>query len=115
MEVIHFNDAEKYEPEDNWVRTSVCNNTIISIEHFIKPPSHSSPTHSHPNFQILYVMKGEIIIKTKDKSVLLKENDTAFIESDETHTVINPNDEIAIGLDIFVPGRSFNFWKNRIK
>jgi mannose-6-phosphate isomerase-like protein (cupin superfamily) len=60
-------------------------------------------------------LKGEIIIKTKDKSVLLKENDTAFIESDETHTVINPKDEIAIGLDIFVPGRSFDFWKNRIK
>ena len=115
MEVVHFKDAEKYEPQKDWIRKSLCNNTIISIEHFIKPAQHSSPKHEHPNSQILFVLKGQIVIETDDEKVTLNENDTVFIPGNETHIVTNPNDEVAVGLDIFVPGRSFDFWKNRIK
>jgi quercetin dioxygenase-like cupin family protein len=115
MEVIHFKDAETYEPQNNWIRKSLCNNSIISIEHFVKSPKHSSPKHDHPNSQILFVLKGQIVIETKTDKVTLNENDTVFIPGDESHIVTNPNKDIAIGLDIFVPGRSFDFWKNRIK
>lgn len=115
MEVIHFQDAEKYEPEENWVRSSLCNKPEISIEHFIKPPKHSSPTHGHPNSQILYVLQGEIIIKTDDDEQKLKIGDTVYIPGGEIHTVINPLNKISIGLDIFIPGRSFDFWLNRNK
>lgn len=115
MQVIHFDEADKYEPESGWIRKSVCNNSIISIEHFVKPPKHSSPKHSHSNSQILYVLKGQIIIKTDIDEVTLLENDTVFIPGDESHIVINPTNKEAIGLDIFVPGRSFDFWLNRNK
>ena len=115
MEVIHFQDTEKYEPQENWVRSNLCNKSDISIEHFAKPPKHSSPTHSHPNSQVLYVLQGEIIIKTEDDEQSLKIGDTVYIPGGETHTVINPLNEISIGLDIFIPGRSFDFWLNRNK
>lgn len=115
MKAIHFNNAEKYEPENGWVRKSLCNNSIISIEHFVKPPQHSSPKHRHSNSQILYVLKGQIIIKTDNDEVKLSKNDTVFIPSNEAHIVTNPTNTKAIGLDIFVPGRSFEFWKNRKK
>jgi len=115
MEVIHFQDAEKYEPEENWVRSNLCNNPEISIEHFIKPPKHSSLTHSHPNSQILFVLQGEIIIKTDDDEQKLKIGDCVYIPSGEIHTVINPLNEVSIGLDIFIPGRSFDFWLNQSK
>jgi len=111
MQVIYFKDAEKYEPHEGWIRKSVCNNSIISIEHFIKPPKHSSPKHSHPNAQILYVLKGQLAVKTKNNKAILNVNDSVFIDGDEQHVISNPTEEEAIGLDIFVPGRSFDFWK----
>ena len=115
MEVIQFQETEKYEPQKDWIRSSLCNKTDISIEHFVKPPRHSSPTHSHPNSQVLYVLQGEIVIRTENDEQKLKVGDTVYISGNEIHTVINPLNEISIGLDIFVPGRSFDFWLNRNK
>ena len=115
MNVIHFQDSEKYEPQKDWVRSSLCNKSDISIEHFVKPPKHSSPTHHHPNAQVLYVLQGEIIIKTEHDEQKLKKGDTVYIPGEEIHTVINPLNEVSIGLDIFIPGRSFDFWLNRNK
>jgi len=115
MEVIHFNKAKKYEPETDWVRRNLCNNSEISIEHFVKPPKHSSPKHNHMHSQILFVIEGEIIIKTENNEQSLLKDDCVFIAPNEIHTVINPLNSISIGLDIFVPGRSFDFWLNRNK
>ena len=115
MEVIQFQETEKYEPQKDWIRSSLCNKSDISIEHFEKPPRHSSPTHSHPNSQVLYVLQGEIVIRTENDEQKLKVGDTVYISGNEIHTVINPLNEISIGLDIFVPGRSFDFWLNRNK
>ena len=115
MDIIRFQDAEKYEPQKDWVRSSLCNKSDISIEHFLKPPKHSSPTHSHPNSQVLHVLQGEIIIKTNDDEQILKFGDTVYIPRGEIHTVINPLNDVSIGLDIFIPGRSFDFWLNRNK
>lgn len=113
MEIIRFKNAEKYEPEINWIRSSLCNQTDISIEHFVKPPKHSSPTHSHPNSQVLYVLQGEIIIKTDNDEQKLGKGDTVYLPGGEVHTVINPLNEVSIGVDIFIPGRSFDFWLKR--
>lgn len=114
MDVIHFNTAEKYEPEEDWVRRNLCNNSDISIEHFIKPPNHSSPKHKHPNSQVLFVIQGEIIIKTENDEQRLLRGDCVHIPKNEVHTVINPLNDVSIGLDIFIPGRSFDFWLNRL-
>ncbi len=115
MDVIRSQDAEKYEPQKNWIRSNLCNQSDISIEHFVKPPKHSSPTHSHSNSQVLYVLQGEIIVKTENDEQKLKIGDTVYISEGEIHTVINPLNKISIGLDIFIPGRSFDFWLNRNK
>jgi quercetin dioxygenase-like cupin family protein len=114
MKVIHFNKADNYEPEKNWKRVSLCNQEDISIEHFVKPPGHASPRHNHPNAQVLVVLKGKIVIQTGNGDEQeLCEGDTAYIPGGETHVITNPLDETSIGLDIFVPGRSFDFWLKR--
>ena len=115
MDVIRYENAERYEPQKDWVRSSLCNKPDISIEHFIKPPKHSSPTHSHPNSQVLYVLQGEIIVKTNDDEQRLERGDTVYIPGEQTHTVINPLNEVSIGIDIFIPGRSFDFWLSKNK
>ncbi len=114
MKVIRFCDAESYEPQKDWKRKSLCNQEEISIEHFIKPAGHSSPTHNHPNAQILVVLKGKLLIKTDQDEQELSEHDTVYIPSNEQHMVTNPLKEPSVGIDIFVPGRSFDFWlKNK--
>ena len=114
MKVIRFNEAESYEPEENWKRVSLCNEEDISIEHFVKPPQHASPLHEHPNAQVLVVLKGKLAIITDEKEEqILEEGDAAYIPGDEPHIVKNLLDEPSVGIDIFVPGRSFDFWLKR--
>ena len=114
MYTIRFNEADTYEPEKDWKRTSLCNQQDISIEHFIKPPHHASPNHEHPNAQVLVVLKGQLAVITEtDGKKLLNEGDAVYIPGNESHIVVNPLDVVSVGLDIFVPGRSFDFWKNR--
>ena len=114
MKVIRFKSAENYEPEPDWKRVSLCNEEDISIEHFVKPPQHASPRHNHPNSQVLVVLKGQLkIVTDEDGEVILDEGDAVYLPGDQHHIVINALDEPSVGLDIFVPGRSFDFWLKR--
>ena len=114
MKVIRFKEAESYEPEENWKRVSLCNEEDISIEHFVKPPQHASPLHEHPNAQVLIVLQGKLaIITDENEEQILEEGDAAYIPGDEPHIVKNLLDEPSVGIDIFVPGRSFDFWLKR--
>jgi len=116
MKVINFESAEHYEPERNWKRSSLCNESDISVEHFVKPPGHASPRHEHPNAQVLVVLDGALTIFTDtDGDIDLGVGDTAYIPGGETHIVTNPLDRPSTGIDIFVPGRSFDFWLKRNK
>jgi quercetin dioxygenase-like cupin family protein len=115
MKVIRMNTAESCEPEKGWKRIRLCGEPEISIEHFVKPAQHASPVHHHENLQILVVLQGTLVIKTDvDGEQTLNEGDCAFLSSNEPHSVLNPSNEPAAGLDIFVPGRSFDFWLDRI-
>ena len=114
MKVIHFDEAESYEPEKDWKRTSLCCEQAISVEHFVKPPGHASPRHEHPNAQVLIVVKGRLCIVTDaDGEQELCEGDAAYIRPGEAHIVKNPLAQPCVGIDIFVPGRSFDFWSKR--
>ena len=99
--------------EKDWKRVSLCNQEDISIEHFVKPPGHASPRHEHPNAQVLIVLKGKLVITTDDDKQDLSENDVVYIPGNELHVVKNPSKEPSVGIDIFVPGRSFDFWLKR--
>ena len=113
MEVIHFSSAERYEPEKDWRRVSLCNQEDISVEHVLKPPGHASPRHEHSNAQVLIVLKGKLVITTDNDEQELSENDAAYLPADEPHVVTNPLKQTSVGIDIFLPGRSFDFWLKR--
>lgn len=114
MKAVYFDSAERCEPQKDWKRISLCNEETISVEHFVKPPGHPSPRHEHPNAQVLIVLKGKLVITTDDDEQELGELDAVFIPGGETHVVTNPLDEPSVGIDIFVPGRSFDFWMKRM-
>ncbi len=114
MEIVRFKEANSCEPEPGWYRVSLAEKDFVSIEYFEKPPGHSSPMHKHENKQITIVIKGEMKASTEKKEVILREMDSVFFPENELHKIENPGKEIAIGIDIFVPGRSFDFWLKRL-
>jgi len=105
MQVIRFTQAERYEPEPDWVRVSLCNQKDISLEHFVKPPRHASPRHSHPNAQVLVVLRGALEITTDEEGPqLLSQGDAVYIPGDQPHVVTNALDEPSVSRYISPPG-----------
>lgn len=113
MRPVEFDDAETYEPEEGWRRVALAGSDQFSFEWFEKPPGHSSPMHDHENEQVCLCLKGELTVETEDDEIRLEEFDSVLLESNEAHRVENEGDETAIGLDVFAPGRSFDFWTDR--
>lgn len=113
MKRLKFDNAETYEPDQGWRRVSLAGSDQFSFEWFEKPPGHSSPMHSHENEQVCLVLDGEMSIYTEEDEVTLGKYDSVWFKSEEPHRVENTGDRIAVGLDVFAPGRSFDFWTDR--
>ena len=116
MKVIRFNEAQRYEPQPGWARISLCDQAEISIEQFTKPANHVSPRHVHPYVQVIALLAGKLIVHSDHfEDQVVEKGDVIYIPGDEPHWVANPLDEVAVGLDIFVPGRPFDFWLTQLK
>jgi quercetin dioxygenase-like cupin family protein len=113
MKIVHFASAETCEPDPGWKRTSLAAGRDVSVEHFVKPPGHASPLHEHPQAQVCIVLKGRMKAICETGEVLLEAGDAAAFEGGEPHAVENASDGPSVGLDVFVPGRSFDFWFER--
>lgn len=114
MQVTHLAGAERYEPHPDWQRASLCDEPEISVEHFVKPPGHASPLHEHPQAQVCIVLSGRMRVVTGDgTAAVLEPGDAAYFPGGEPHQVINELDQPSVGIDIFCPRRSFDFWRAR--
>lgn len=58
-------------------------------------------------------LEGELTVHTGNGSVTLSEYDSVWLDAWESHRIENAGDERAVGLDVFAPGRSFDFWTDR--
>lgn len=110
MREVRFDEAETYEPDDGWKRVSLAGSEKFSFEWFTKPAGHSSPMHDHENEQVCLVLDGELTVYTEEDEVILKPYDSVWLESSESHRIENTGEDTAIALDVFAPGRSFDFW-----
>lgn len=113
MKAVRFDDAERYEPEPGWRRVALAGSDRFSFEWFEKPAGHSSPMHHHENEQVCVCLQGQLRVHTEDDTIELGPYDSVLLEANEPHRVENPGDTPAIGLDVFAPGRSFDFWTSR--
>ncbi|MDY7081133.1 MAG: cupin domain-containing protein [Halobacteria archaeon] len=113
MKRVDFDTAETYEPNDGWRRVAMAGDDAVSVEWFEKPPGHSSPMHSHDNAQVCIVVEGELTVFTRDGEATLRRFDSVWLEGNEEHRVENTGEERAVGIDLFAPGRSFDFWEDR--
>jgi quercetin dioxygenase-like cupin family protein len=113
MNVVKFDDAERHEPEPGWMRVALAGSDRFSVEWFEKPPGHSSPMHHHENEQVCVCLDGRLVVQFDDERVELGPYDSVWIGANEPHRVGNDGEATAVGLDIFAPGRSFDFWTDR--
>ena len=114
MNVIRVSEGETYQPEPGWKRVSLAGSSEISVEYFEKPAGHSSPLHQHPQEQVSIVIQGRLKVVTGNaEEAILGPGDSAWFAPDEPHRIENPDEELAIAVDIFVPARDFSFWKKR--
>jgi len=113
MDHVPFADAETYEPDEGWRRVSLAGSDRFSFEWFEKPPGHASPMHDHENEQVCVCLDGELTVYTEDDAATLDPGDSVRLDAWESHRVVNEGDERAVGLDVFAPGRSFDFWTDR--
>jgi len=111
---VEFSSADTYEPEDGWKRVSMAGSESFTFEWFNKRPGHSSPMHEHENEQVCLVLEGELTIYTEEEEVTLEKYDSVWLDAWESHRVANESEEMAVGLDVFSPGRSFDFWTDRL-
>ncbi len=114
MDYVPFAEAEQYEPEEGWQRRALAGSDQFSFEYFEKPPGHASPLHDHENEQVCVCLSGELTVHFDSRdSVTLEEYDSILLGASETHAVENTGEKTAVGLDVFAPGRSFDFWTDR--
>lgn len=110
MDAVAFSEAEAYEPDDGWRRVALAGSDRFSFEWFEKPVGHASPLHHHENEQVCVCLEGELTVETETGNETLGRFDSVYLESNEAHLVENTGTEPAIGLDVFAPGRGFEFW-----
>ena len=113
MEPVDFDDAETYEPDEGWQRVAMAGSNAFTFEWFEKPPGHSSPMHDHENEQVCVCLEGTLTVTTEDDKVTLEKYDSVCLDAWESHRVENTGDVRAVGIDVFAPGRSFDFWTDR--
>ena len=114
MKSIKFGSAPTYEPQPEWKRVSLCEEDPVSIEWFRKPSHHASPMHDHPSHQVTVVIEGRMRVWTEDgQEAILEPGDAAFVPGGQRHAIENAREEPSIGIDVFAPGRSFDFWLRR--
>ena len=63
--------------------------------------------------EVCFTLSGELTVSTPDDSITMSKHDSVWLDSWETHAVENTGPELAVGLDIFVPARDFDFWLDR--
>ncbi|MBU1937525.1 cupin domain-containing protein [bacterium] len=114
MKVIALKQGETYQPDPGWKRVSLAGSSNVSIEYFEKPPGHTSPLHHHTNEQVCIVIKGRMtVVNGNGDTNELGPGDSVWFAPDEPHRVENAGTELAVGIDIFSPGRAFDFWTKR--
>lgn len=113
MEPVLFEETDSYEPEENWRRRALAGSDEFSVEWMTKPPGHMSPMHEHENEQVCIVLEGELTTYTETDEVTLHQYDSVWLDAWERHKIENSGDEVAVGLEIFAPSRSFDYWLDR--
>ena len=74
----------------------------LSLYHFIRK-NKITPSHWHPEIELLYVVGGEIMIYVSEERLLLKPGDICFVSPGEIHGFDVPDVGVEYYVAVFVP------------
>lgn len=74
---------------------------VIQSYYYNKFDDHDMKQHSHSRFEIMYVIKGECIVRSKEESIRLLSGDFIFVNSGLSHalTVKNPKGCMVLNIE----------------
>lgn len=110
MEISSFDEAMSYEPAEGWKRVALSDHEAFNCEWFEKPPGHSSPMQEHEHEQVSIVIHGELTMYTGEDEYVLGPYDSVLLEPHDPHSFENTGETTAMGIDIFTPPRSKDYW-----
>lgn len=119
MYVHKFEENQLEKLEEGWFRTDLGGEELwkdwkaVSVEYYEKKPGLMSSFHTHPNKQVTLLFQGKIRVYTKEQKTILQKMDSVFFEVNEPHKMEILGNHKATGINIFVPGRSPDFWDKR--
>jgi quercetin dioxygenase-like cupin family protein len=111
MESILLSDRDAVEATDGVYLAQLAAGDRMSIQHFRIDPGATVPKHSHEHEQTGFVYSGALTFVVDGEEVVVKEQDSYAIPSDEPHAAENRGDTPVLGIDVFSPPRLDVPWK----
>lgn len=117
MYVAKFNETKLEQLSDGWKRTDLGGKDLwqdwksVNLEYYEKAPGVTSSFHQHKNKQITLLFRGKMKVCTPEREVILGKLDSVFLGANEKHKMESIGEKTAVGLNIFVPGRTPTFWE----
>lgn len=111
MRTANLASAPTVEPRDGARITKLVEGEEMNLLHVRMEPGATHPGHSHPNEQIGYVLRGELVISLEDGEQRTIGADESFqIDGGVAHSVENHGDVAVESLELFAPPRSLDYW-----
>lgn len=110
MERIGLSDRETLEVADGVDATVLVGSDQMNVQHFSIEPGAKIPAHVHENEQLGFMISGRVIVRLPDDEIELTAGDSYLIRPNEPHSAENPDEEPAVGIDVFNPPRSVPGW-----
>ena len=110
MDVVPPTAGEAAEALPGVILTQLAAGESMSLQHFRIDPGATVEVHDHHHEQLGFLVSGTLRFTADDTSVTVGAGDSYAIPSNEPHGVENPDDEPAIGVEIFSPPRPTPPW-----
>jgi len=101
-----FHDDVKAQPQDDGtIRRDFPNGTNMNVLHSILEDGADVVSHTHPEEQMGYIIRGSLKVTISDETKTLKTGDVYFVPPDVPHSFVSIGETEAI--DVFSPIHEF--------
>lgn len=105
MDRIPISDPSPVEGLDDVFVGPLLEGDQMSCQSFRIEAGGETDTHSHPHEQLIFVLSGTLTFRIDERTVAVGPDEVILLEGDEPHSVANPGEVPATGLEAFSPPR----------
>lgn len=110
MDVDSYDERDAVEVLDSVHLAQLAAGDRASVQHFRIEPGAVVDTHSHEHEQLGFMSAGELVFTVDGDERVVGTDDSYVIPADEPHAAENCGDDVAIGIEVFVPPRETPPW-----